>query len=177
MSDPLEVTFAMKDWFLDRDMVAKKIGAARQKALLVSGAFIRRAARDLLRAGKKPAQDGRPPKVHSPEPNIKTILFALDPATDSMIVGPVKLNSRGVKNSNRETVPQLLEQGGTAEVIEYTPDGGKTWMPASDLARPKYRGKPVKSRRRQATYKPHPFMSVALEKALPKIPEHFRDLI
>lgn len=30
---------------------------------------------------------------------------------------------------------------------------------------------------RRAVYRPHPFMSVALEKALPKIPEQFRDLI
>lgn len=177
MTDALQITYEVKDWFIDRAAVAERVGKLRQKALMVSGAYIQRKAKDLLRSGKKPAKPGQPPKKHNPEPNLRSILFFLDPATDSMVVGPIKFNSKGLRNSNRQTVPELMEKGGTAEIIEYTPDGGDTWLNATDLASPKYRGKKVRSRRRQATYAAHPFMSVALEKALPKVPEHLRDLL
>jgi len=178
MASPLEVTMQAKDWFFDRAEVLRRVGEKRNNALLVSGAFISRKAKDLIRSGKGSAKPGSPPKKHQKQsPNLESILFALDPATDSMVVGPIKFNSRGLRKSDRETVPEILEFGGTAEITEYTPDEGKTWMPASDLSKPKYAGKTVRSRRRQATYAAHPFMSVALEKALPKIPEKFRDLI
>lgn len=178
MPDPLEITYAVKDFFFDRAAVMEKVGAKRNKALLTAGAYIRRKARDLLRRGKKPAKPGSPPKIHSDnEPGLKTILFALDPATDSMVVGPIKFNSRGLRKSNRETIPEIQEFGGTAEVIEYTPDEGETWLTLDELRANKYSRSKVRSRTRQATYAAHPFMSVALERALPKIPEQFRDLI
>lgn len=173
-----EITLDAKDWFFNKAEVLRRVGERRNKALLVAGAFISRKAKDLIRSGKKSAAPGKPPKKHKKgSPNLETILFALDPATDSMIVGPIKFNSRGLRKSDRETVPEILEFGGTAEITEHQPEGETKWMPWSDLAKPKYAGKKVRSRRRQATYAPHPFMSMALEKALPEIPEQFRDLI
>jgi hypothetical protein len=177
VKSPLEITFAAKDWFFDRAEVLRRVGEKRNKALLVAGAFIRRKARDLLRKGKKSAQAGKPPKIHSDqEPNLKTILFALDPATDSMVVGPVKLNQ--VQQSwidfGSRTVPQIMEFGDVINVREQRKKGTKEWR-RRDL-----RFNPTEDREyrvRRAIYKPHPFMSVALEKALPKIPEQFRDLI
>jgi hypothetical protein len=175
-----DVTYACKEYFLDRAAVLARAGKMRARALGMGGAYIRRKARDLLRKGKKPAQPGKPPKTHGSEPNVRTILFAMDPATDTMLIGPVKLNSaKRLRASNRLTVPELLEQGGTAEVDQYSPDG-QEWM-TLDLAvkyrkRKKFRG-PFQRRKKAAKYSAHPFMAPALAEALPKIPEHFRDLL
>lgn len=173
----LEITFAARDWFFDRAAVLDRIGAKRNKALLVAGAFIRRKARDLLRKGKKSAQAGKPPKIHSDqEPNLKTILFALDPATDSLVVGPVKLNQvqqSWIDFGNR-TVPQIMEFGDVVNVREMRKKGAKEWR-RRDLRRNPREDEEYRVRR--AIYRPHPFMSVALELALPKVPEKFRDLI
>jgi len=173
----MDITYSVTDFFFDQAAVIEKVGKARNRALLVSGAYIRRKGRDLLRRGKKPAKPGQPPKVHSGEPNLKTILFFLDPATDSMVVGSVKLNTSRRLKSNRSTAAELMEKGGASEITELSPDGGKTWIDRSEATKAAYRGKRMRSRKRMATFTAHPYMRIALEQALPSIPEKFRDLI
>lgn len=176
MSDPLQITYQMKDWFFDRAAVAARVGKLRQKALLVSGAYIQRKAKDLLRSGKKPAKPGKPPKIHTDGKGLRDILFALDPATDSMVVGPVKLNQ--VQQSwidyRSKTVPEIMEFGDVLNVREMRKIGAETWR-RRDLRRNPREDEEYRVRR--AIYRPHPFMSVALKKALPKVPEHLRDLL
>lgn len=172
----MQITYAVKDWFLDRAAIADKLGRARQRALLKAGAYVRRAARDLLRRGKKSSQPGRPPHVHAGEPNLKTILFAYDPAAEAVVVGPVLLNSAKARGLDG-TLPQLMEQGGEAEVTEFSVDAGQTWLTLEQRQRPANQGKRAIRRRRRARFAAHPFMAPAEAAALPKIPEQFRDLI
>lgn len=172
----MQVTFNVKEYFFDRAEVQARAGKMRAAALKVAGSYIRRKARDLLRRGKKAAKPGKPPKVHSSEPNLRTVLYFLDPSSDSMVVGPVGLNRRP-KQSDADTVPQLLEFGGRGEVTEYSADGGSTWIDGDERRKARYRGKFLERRKRQAQFAAHPFMSVAMEKALPSIPEKFRDLL
>lgn len=171
----MQITYAVKDWFLDRAAVAAKIGKARQRAMLKGGSYTRRKARDLLRRGKKAAQPGRPPHVHGPEPNLKTIFFAYDPARDQVIVGPVVLNSSKARGG--KTVPQIQEFGGVADIMEWSTDGGQTWQNQDQIVQARNRGKRAITRRRLANVAPHPFMQPAWEAAWPQIPEQFRDLI
>lgn len=175
----MQITYAVKDWFLDRERVKARMDRARRRALMLGGSYTRRAARDQLRRGKSSATAGQPPKIHSRfEPHLKTILFALDPATDSVVVGPVLLNAKGLRGSNRRTIPELLEHGGTAAITEYSLIGSDDWRPL-DAAR-KARGtqrRPLRRRTRTATYGGNPFMAPALARALPDIPEQFRDLL
>lgn len=175
----MQVTINVKDWFLDRAAVAERVGKLRQRALMVAGSYIRRAARDLLRPAKKSADPGQPPRIHSREPNLKTIFFFLDPQTNSMVAGPLKFgNTTPPRNSNRDTTPELQEYGGTAEVTEYALDGEADWLPYSQAKKAaKKAGKTLRSRKRQAVYAEHPFMRAALAAAMPTIPQKFRDLL
>jgi len=143
----MEITFNVTELFFDRAAVQERVGKGRSRAMKVIGAYIRRTARDLQRRSKRKSADpGQPPKAHSPEPNLRTVLFFLDPATDSMVAGPPKLNAK--LKSDADTVPQLMEQGGQAEIAEYSPDGGKTWMPFSETTKVKHRGKRLIRRNR-----------------------------
>lgn len=176
----MEITYKITDWFIDRANVLEKVGKARQKALMTAGAYIRRAARDRLKRSKKSAPPGESPRRHSPDPNLATILFALDPSTDSMVIGPVKLNAKKpLRNSSAETLPQLLEHGGTAEITEYSLTGAE-WMPLPAAVKAKEKRRQperlLKRRTRQVQYS-NPFMGPALQAALPDIPAKFRDLI
>ena len=173
----MEITYKLTDWFIDRANVAEKVGKARQRALMVAGAYIRRAARDSLRRSKKSAAPGDPPRRHSSEPNLATILFALDPSTGTMIIGPVGLNQR-LNNATADTLPELLEHEGEQDVDQFSPDGDN-WMPLPAAVKAKERRKstrPLERRTKRVRYS-NPFMAPALKKALPSIPAHFRDMI
>jgi hypothetical protein len=147
-----DITFQITELFFDRAAVQERVGKQRNRALMTAGAY-------------------------SGEPNVRTVLFFLDPSTDSMVAGPVKLNAAKRLKSNRSTVPELMEFGGEAEVLELSPDRGKTWITLDESRKAKYRGTRFRSRMRKATFAAHPYMSVALDQALPDVPEHFRDLI
>lgn len=172
----LELTTAA-EWFFDKAAVLDRIGPKRNKALLVIGAFIRRKARDLQRRSKKSAAPGEPPRRHSPEPNLATVLFALDPSTDSLVAGSVGLSNRKLKNASRDTLPGLMEFGGEAEVTERSTDRGETWITVDASRKGEHKGKPYFERRVRKKFRGNPYMSVALERALPTVPAKFRDLI
>lgn len=132
---PLKLDFRVKDLFFDSPRVARAMKPARRKALSKAGAFIRRRARSLIRKRKRVSEPGSPPSSHSGEPNLRTIFFAYDPGSDSVVVGPVLLH--GGRGS--PTVPALLEFGGETRVRRR-------------------RRKPYTAR-----YRPRPFMGPALE--------------
>jgi hypothetical protein len=183
MSPPFSLDFSITGRFFDRAKVVKEIDVRERRALSRMGAFIqRRAKTDVLRRTmpygqrrrvgrdrtgrymriRQSATGGQPPIIHSRDKNasLRRILFALGPDNQSVLVGPARLPGSKVKGSNRQTVPELLEFGGTALVTESEfPSGGV------------YPGQPsqgnstdAKTRTKVAKYRGNPFMSVALER-------------
>ena len=161
------VTMKVTKMFFDRkavqDMLGKKNAAAMSRAL----SFIRRRARSSLRRRKGTSAPGSPPSVHSSDDvaTLKNILFAFDAASQSGIVGPVKLNQQqylgGVLQAG--TVPELHEFGGTLGLREKLV--GKQWRPVGRRkARPGQQ-----TRVRLAKYPARPTMSLALAAESPNI--------
>lgn len=167
MFDAIQVTAQVRDLFLDRAELDRRIDAGRRRALGRQGAYVRRRARTrVLRRRKRPSQPGRPPSVHaSGFASLRNIVFFYDPRTDSVVVGPRKLNQRQQDwiDVGSLTVPQIHEHGGVVMIRETSRDGGRTWW-RRDMRR--NARKEEKHRRRRAIYKPRPFMAEALEQEI-----------
>lgn len=173
------VDLGLRDFFFDRAAVLDRLSEANHKALSKSGAFVRRRARTRLRRRKRVSGPGESPSVHTTDrtATLKNILFALDPSSDSVVIGPVRLNQ--VNNAQlpdgsfaiRGTVPELLEFGGAARIFEWDLQGNGDWSRADrrftrTLARWKNQGVlHQRTRIRRATYAPRPFMGPALAAA------------
>ena len=158
-------TYDVKKLFFDRENVIRRIGAARAGALRRQGSYIRTRARtDVLKRRKSVSKSPNPPHTHSPTlSSLKNILYFYDSRTETVVIGPVKLNQVNQTTTGRMTVPQLLERGGTAKIheVQYRPGG--RWF-RRDLRRRAKRE--LKYRVRTARYKPRPFMLVALEREI-----------
>ncbi|RMF73572.1 MAG: hypothetical protein D6744_15450 [Planctomycetota bacterium] len=151
------MSMRMKEFFFDKKSVKDRVSKANRKALSKAGAFIRRRARSSLRRRKKASQPGRPPSVHTSDRarTLKNILFAYEPLTESLVVGPVKLNQKTLLGPDLgdTTVPQLHEFGATVTIRKMS------------------RGRRRKPVRVRAKYPPRPFMGPALEAEQDHIPD------
>jgi hypothetical protein len=88
------ITMQMKALFLDRPAVQRAVNKAKRAALSKAGAFIRTTARHSLRRKKVAAPPGQPP--HSHVGLLKRFLFfAYEPASESVVIGPAKLEHGG----------------------------------------------------------------------------------
>ncbi|HAN98339.1 MAG TPA: hypothetical protein DCQ98_13310 [Planctomycetaceae bacterium] len=143
----MTVGFAQKAMFFDRQAVIDAVGRANARNLLRAGSFIRRSARSSLRRRKRISAPGEPPSVHAQDrtATLKNIWFVFERRRASVVVGPLRLGSRAPRDSNRATIPELLELGGSAVLERRRPE-----------------------RRRRVAYAPRPFMGPALRRELPK---------
>lgn len=131
----------IKSLFFDRKAVLDAVDKAKRAVLSKAGAFIRTIARTSIRKRKGSAPAGEPP--HSHVGLLRNfILFGYDRASDSVVVGPAKLNKP-------TEAPRVLEHGGVTTVTKFS------------------RGK---RRKRRASIAARPFMGPALEKERPKLP-------
>ena len=155
-----------KNLFFDRAFVAERIDAASRKAMSRGGAIVMRSARRSIKDGvvlaRGRVRDGERRKVverRTSKPGDPpfsqvgllrdNILFAFDPASRSVVVGPARLGkSTGA--------PETLEFGGTT-VIERRRDG----------------------RREKATVRiaARPYMAPALAREASKLPEQLRNTV
>jgi len=141
------VTLGIKDLFFDRAKVRGAVNRAKRAVLSKAGAFIRQTARNLIRRRKGTAPPGAPP--HSHEGSLRRLIyFGYDPASDSVVVGPV-----GFRNS---PAPHALEFGGKTEV------------------KSRRRGKVVRTR---VTIEQRAFMGPALEKERPSLPKRWANSV
>ena len=169
----MEITYDVRGMFFDRLAVQARVDAQKRKRLSKAGAYVRRTARTLLRR-KKTSAPGQPPATHGPEPNLRTVLFGYDPRSESVVVGPIKLNQATMVDGNRSTVPELMERGGIATIYEERYRGQLRWRRRDMRRNPR----PEKEyRRRRAVYQPRPFMGPALDRERGKFPELFRNCI
>ena len=136
------IDLRVKQFFFDKAKVIRAVDKARRAVLSKAGAFIRTTARRSLRRRKGPAPPGQPP--HSHTGLLKRFLyFAYEPASDSVVIGPAKLNKPGA-------APRVLEHGGKTMVQQ------------------RRRGRVV---RRRVSIEARPYMGPALEKERPKLPK------
>ncbi len=92
-----QLTFEAKRFFFDPLAVQDRLSKREARAMSKIGAFIRRDARQSIKRRKSVSPPGSPPSAHSPDPSLKTILFAYEPSKHTVVVGPVLLRGRGRK--------------------------------------------------------------------------------
>jgi len=136
------IDLRIRNLFVDREKVIRAVDKAKRAVLSKAGAFIRTVARTSIRKRKGSAPPGSPP--HSHVGMLRNfILFGYDRASDSVVVGPAKLNKP-------TEAPRVLEHGGVTTATRFA------------------RGKLRKRRMRVAA---RPFMGPALEKERPRLPK------
>lgn len=136
------IDMRIKRLFFDRKAVIAAVDKARRAVLSKAGAFIRTVARTSIRPRKGSAPPGSPP--HSHVGLLRNfIFFGYDRASDSVVVGPAKLNKP-------TEAPRVLEHGGVTTATRFA------------------RGK---LRKRRIRVKPRPYMGPALEKERSKLPK------
>ncbi len=94
-----KLTFSAKRFFFDQQAVQDRLSKREARAMAKIGAFIRRDARQSIKRRKSVSSPDSPPSAHSPDPSLKTILFAYEPSKHTVVVGPVLLRGRGRKKS------------------------------------------------------------------------------
>lgn len=115
-----------KQFFFDREVVARAVGRGGVKALARFGAIVRRTAQTSMRYRKGASSPGSPPSAHKSKrlAGLKKLgrakhngallrellFFAFDPSTRTVVVGPV-----GFKGSRGTPIPHLHEFGGTRQ--------------------------------------------------------------
>ncbi len=140
--------FEIRQLFFDRQAVVRKLKPANRQALSRAGAFVRTSARSSIRQRKAVSAPGSPPSAHTRRsPNLRTIFFAYDPPTESVVIRPVRFNSGGV--------PRILELGG--DVVLTQTLVGRSWLTSKKPTNPR---QPV--RKRTIKYAARPFMNPAL---------------
>jgi hypothetical protein len=142
------IDLKIKRLFFDRQTVVRAVDKAKRAVLSRAGAFIRQTARTSIRERKGTSTPGQPPHSHVGLLR-RFLLFGYDRDTESVVIGPAKLNKAG-------DAPHVLEHGGTT-----TTEGRK-------------RGRRV---RRRVRVRKRPYMGPAMKKELPKFPELWRNSI
>lgn len=134
----MEVSMTLKHYksaFFDRDAVLKEMTKKEKKVFSKIGAFIMRRARKSLKKGKRKHLAGTPggaPASHT-EKLRKSVLFAWDSATRSVVVGPYLFGG----GPTRPTVPELLEYGGRSSETGKTYHAFPYMRPAAAAELPK----------------------------------------
>lgn len=118
----------VKQLFFDTAKVRRLIDERTRSVLSRFGAFVRRAARSSIRPRKRASEPGKPPSSHTGFLR-ENIQFAYDPRTNSVIIGPTAGNQVFFDRDIQPVhgiVPQILEYGGEAGVIEVAVKDVKT---------------------------------------------------
>jgi hypothetical protein len=108
----IEPKFDMKLAFFDRKAVTDAVDAGTRRAMVKSLAAVRRRIIDQFQFGEGPSKPGQSPRVHSRNryANLRNVLFAYDPRTQTGVVGSIKLPG------SKTAVPGILEHGGTVTI-------------------------------------------------------------
>ena len=168
MANQFVMTMRVKELFFDRAVVRDRMSRANRRALSKAGAFIRRRARSSLRRRKKPSAPGQPPSVHTSDrvATLRNILFAYEPESESLVVGPVRLQRSTLLGPDlgSDTVPQIHEFGATVQVREV--QVGRQWRLRAKRGQTTHQ-----VRVRSVLYPERPFMGPALDAERDHIPD------
>jgi hypothetical protein len=175
----LTLSPASKLNFFDRPSVLRAVEGNRRRFLSKAGAYVRQRARTSIRRRKYGtiAKPGSPPFAHSTDPyaTLKNILFAYDPQSKSVVVGPVGLNG------GRSKVPGLMEFGGvsfsTGKTVWAKPKPGLKAMWRKPLTTGPRKGLVPTRITGPLRYKGNPFMAPALAAEAPFFPSHWQSAV
>lgn len=113
------IGYKLMNRFFDKAVVINAVDQKKRRAMSKIGAYIRRTGRRKTRPAKRTSQPGEAPKTKTKaEPNLRTILFALDHDDKTLVVGSIRMRTP-------YSVPELMEHGGdivdrlTGEVKHY----------------------------------------------------------
>lgn len=167
----MRLKIKLNNVFFDGAKILEHMDAKQAKVLARTGAYARKVMRNNIKKapkGKKTRRKalatGKYPRYHAHKnTGLRLILFSYDPIEGSVVIGPEKFGSprsfsefyrgRRTMTTSGKTVPQLLNEGGTAKRTT------------------EYRNGMVVNR--QMNYRPRPFADDALEPATKK----FKDLL
>ena len=159
----LALRVQVKRWFFDREAVMSAVDRKTHKALRWAGGFIAKVSRRSMKpAGKsnKVSSPGEPPRYHTKQLRDNIFFWYLQPQK-TVRAGPTDINQKNSWGMG-QTVPQVLEFGGTVRMMEAQKNG--TWQRADLRSRRRLGGLPM--RVRTARYRPRPYMQPALDKAI-----------
>lgn len=161
---------AAKSQFFGKAVTAG-VDRATVRVLSRFGAFIRTAARGLIRSSRKSSRPGAPPKSHTGILK-RFLFFVFDSARRSVVIGPAKTNQVG-------TQPEALESGGETQVLEaLNPVTGKWRRKDMRFRRTDNGGQATwETRKRTVKIEARPFMGPAYAKEAPKLPGMWRDSV
>lgn len=161
---------AAKTQFFDRPVV-NAVDRATVRALSRFGAYVRTAARGLIRSGKKPSRPGKPPRNQTGTLK-KFLFFVFDKSRRSVVIGPAKTNQVG-------TAPESLESGGPVTILEsLNPYSGKWRRKDMRFRRTDNGGQATwETRKRTVQIEARPFMGPAYAKEKPKLMGLWRDAV
>lgn len=170
-------TFKMTGIKIDAAPVLRREKTGREKALTKIGKFLHRRMRSSMKRRKKPSKPGSPPSAHTGILK-EWILSAIDPRTNSVVIGPKKTNQiffNGNRQPVKGTVPETLDKGGDIRVLEVFQYG--KWVRA-DL-RSKRRLANLPTRLRKVTIAARPFTRPAIAEVLSnkKLEQAFKDIM
>ncbi len=157
---PVKLTFTLKEFYIDHQRMKAAKDRSVNRGITKGLRFIRTRARQSIRRRKGPSKQGQPPHAHTMGPSLKTILWDFDPASQSGIVGPVKLNGTPLSAKAQVTVPNAIEVGG---LVTFKA-GSWIHVQGRDV-----RGRFTKKKltrlkdKKRVRIKPRPFMLPALE--------------
>ena len=161
----VDITF---DMFFDRENVKRHVKDGTKSFLSKAGAFARRTMKGIIRAGKKPAKPGTPPKSHTGLFKEK-IYFGFDESTQSVVVGPSFFKKQS------PPVPQLLNEGGSVpgngRTIYVDPGQGR------DASGRFVSGKRAVRVTGNMQYRSFPYVAPTWDKVEPQFPKLFSNAI
>ena len=116
----MKINWTIKNTFFDSKPVLDAVDKATRKVFSKFGAFVRTRAKSSIRPRKAPSAPGSPPSSHTGILK-RFIYFGYDANTHSVVIGPAATNQVGFDtklSGGTETIPELLERGGSAGVVE-----------------------------------------------------------
>lgn len=132
-----EVEFRVKTE-LAKAHLEKKIREGTASALDDAGEGVRASARASLRKSNQISRPGEPPHVHSRDPrrSLLNMLVSRDDGPPAVVyIGPIPitLTRRSSGYRTRQSVPELLEQGGEVQVVQMKDGRRERWSRLSDM--------------------------------------------
>ena len=182
-----------RDLFFRDDTIIEGIDKGSVKALSRASGEIRKTARRLFRKPRqqKFSKSGFPLPVGFPAPaparyhtknppvHIRNIQYGIYRPTKSFVIGPIWFPPKRKQRESvpRETLPELLEKGGTAVVTIYTLRENES---LESPIREYFGSTPdreLKKRKVTQSRPARPFMGPALEKNIDYIPRGFEGIL
>lgn len=140
----------VKSLFFDRKAVTSAVDRGTRRVLSKFGAFVRTAARSLIRPRKTISSPGEPPSSHNGKLR-KGILFSFEPAKKTVVIGAARFAS------GPGDAPEALEHGGTSTLVRSARRRGAT--------------------RKTQVVRKRPFMQPAFDKEKAEHPQLWKDAI